>query len=322
MRAYELFIKANSNFIEKNKYYELALNALYSDETSNEELALILSRNDIQSYFGLSIVPKIINKLIKQNLLLKLNDSVYQYILSTAVRTDIRPIELIIELLISDNGAARIIGRNLIDSFKISPAEIDITTLTENQQIKLSISLTQDWVSGEIRVPLLLQLLNSDYIKVREFFLTVMQQYSLNYYGLIVEHLKKVRFIKTKEFKSYKKYLKELEHRFELFHNCPELYSEYRFPDIYEEAKRHVSEYMQKSMDIYEQQKRSTVFDLFPIIALGRGGGWRKPDGTVQPLANISVSVAAPMLLSSQTPLEELLFRLYIEKDWNTTNEI
>lgn len=322
MRAYELFTNADSNAIEKDKYFELAQNALLSDETSNEELVSILSRYDIQYYYGLSIIPSIIESFIKQNRLLKLQDYVYQYISNVASHTKIRPIELILELAISNNGVARIIGRKLIDYFKITPLELDTTSFSEEQQIKYLISLTQDWVSGEIRIPLILQLLNADSVKVRSWFLVVMQNYSLNYYGLIVEQLKKGHFRKTKEFQMYKKFLKSLEQRFEIYHNCPELYSEYQFPDIFDEAKRSEKGYMQEMMDIYDKQHKSAFLELFPLIALGRGGGWRQPDGTVQPLAKIAFSTTPPMLLSAQTPLEERIQAINIYKDWNPTNEI
>ena len=322
MRAYELFTNADSNAIEKDKYFELAKNALLSDETSNEELVSILSRYDIQYYYGLSIIPSITESFIKQNRLLKLQDYIYQYISNVASHTKIRPIELILELTISNNGVARIIGRKLIDYFKITPLELDTTSFSEEQQIKYLISLTQDWVSGEIRIPLILQLLNADSVKVRSWFLIVMQNYSLNYYGLIVEHLKKGHFRKTKEFQMYKKYLKSLEQRFEIYHNCPELYSEYQFPDIFDEAKRSEKGYMQEMMDIYDKQHKSAFIEMFPLIALGRGGGWRQPDGTVQPLAKIAFSTTPPMLLSAQTPLEERIQAINIYKDWNPTNEI
>lgn len=322
MRAYELFTDADSNAIEKDKYFELAKNALLSDETSNEELVSILSRYDIQCYYGLSIIPSIIESFIKQNRLLKLQDYIYQYISNVASHTKIRPIELILELTISNNGVARIIGRKLIDSFKITPCELDITSLSEENQIKILFSLTQDWMCGEIRVPLILQLLNSSSIKVRNCFLIVMQHYSLNYYGLIVECLKNGCFRKTKEFRSYKKFLKILERRFEKYHNSPELFSEYHYPDIFEEAKRCEKKYMQEMMDIYDQQHKSGFLELFPLIALGRGGGWRQPDGTVLPLGKIAVSTTSPMLLSSQTPLEERIQAINIYKDWNTTDEI
>lgn len=322
MRAYELFANANSNAVEKSKFYELAINALLSDETSDEELVSILSRYDIQNNCGLSIIPPIIEKFIKQNRLLKLQDDIYQYISNVVSHTKIRPVELFLELVISNNGYSRIIGRKLIDSFKITPCELDITSLSEENQIKILFSLTQDWISGEIRVPLILQLLNSSSIKVRNCFLIVMQHYSLNYYGLIVECLKNGCFRKTKEFRSYKKFLKILERRFEKYHNSPELFSEYHYPDIFEEAKRCEKKYMQEMMDIYDQQHKSGFLELFPLIALGRGGGWRQPDGTVLPLGKIAVSTTSPMLLSSQTPLEERIQAINIYKDWNTTDEI
>lgn len=322
MRDYELFKQALLDRRDPDKFFELAQNAIFSPDTTDGELETMLVRYDLQSYWGLTIIPNIIDSLIKQNRLLKLHDCICQYISKVALHKKIRPIELIIALVISDNGVTRIIGRKLIDSFNIAPAEIDITSIPEEQQIKFLISLTQDWMSGEIRVPLILQLLNADSVKVRNWFLIVMQNYSLNYYGLIVEHLKKWHFRKTKEFQMYKKFLKTLEQRFEIYHNCPELYSEYHFSDIFEEAKRCEKGYMQEMMDIYDQQHKGAFLELLPLISLGRGGGWRQPDGTVQPLAKISVSTTSPMLLSAQTPLEERMQSIHIFSDWNSTNEI
>ncbi len=322
MRDYELFKQALLDRTDLDKFFELAQNAIFSPNTTDGELETMLARYDLQSYWGLTIIPNIIDSLIKQNRLLKLHDCIYHYISNIAIHKKIRPIELILALVISDNGVTRIIGRKLIDSFNIAPAEIDITSIPEEQQIKFLISLTQDWVSGEIRVPLILQLLNTGSIKVRNCFLRVMQHYSLNYYGLIVEHIKKEHFRKTKEFQSYKKFLRMLGQRFEIYHNSPELYSEYYFPGIFDEAKRSEKEYMHNVMDIQDQKHKPAFLELFPLISLGRGGGWRQPDGTVQPLAKISVSTTPPMLLSAQTPLEERVQSLNIFSDWNSTNEI
>ena len=320
MRAYELFINDISNAADKDKFYELAKNAMLSNDTSNEEISLMLSRYDIQSHLGLPIIPNIIDSLTKQNRILELHECIYQYIYRIATHTNIRPIGLFLELVISNNGATRIIGRKLIDTFKVTPQELDISSLSETQQIKFIVSLTQDWVSGEIRIPLIMPLLNTDFIKVRNYFLLVMKTYSLNYYGLIVEHLKKHHFRRTKEFQIYKKFLKILEYRFETYHNCPELYSEYYFPDIFEEAKRSEKEYMQDVMDIQDKKHRAAFLELFPLITLGQGGGWRQSDGTVQPLVKIAVSTTPPMLLSAQTPLEEFVQSRNIYANWNSTN--
>lgn len=322
MRAYELFKQVTLDRTDSDKFYDLARKAALSSDTSDNELSGMLTRYDIQSHFGLSIIKDVINQLIEQNRLHNLSNSIYNYINNIIIRKKIRPIGLIFELTISNNGATRIIGRKLIDSFNVTPDELNIITYSEEQQIKCLISLTQDWVSGETRIPLIMATLDSDSVKVRQCFLMVMQTYSLNYYGLIVKHLKKHRFRRTKEFQIYKKFLKTLEHRFEIFHNCPELYSEYYFPDIFEETKRSEREYVQDIMDIQNQKHRAPFLELFPLIALGRGGGWRQPDGTVQPLAKIAVSTTSPMLLSAQSPFEELMQYKNIYSDWNSTNEL
>lgn len=322
MRAYELFKLATLDRTYSDKFYNLARKAALSPDTSDNELSTMLNRYDIQSHFGLSIIKDIIDKLVEQHRLHNLSDSIYNYINDVTIRTDIRPIGFVFELTISNNGATRIIGRKLIDSFNVTPDELNVITYSEEQQIKCLISLTQSWVSGETRIPLIMATLDSDSVKVRQCFLMVMQTYSLNYYGLIVKYLKKHRFRRTKESQIYKKFLKTLEHRFEMFHNCPELYSEYYFPDIFEETKRSEREYMQDIMDIQDQNHRAPFLELFPLIALGRGGGWRQPDGTVQPLAKITVSATPPMLLSSQSPFEERMQSINIYSDWNFTNEL
>lgn len=323
MRAYELFINAVSNTADKDKFYELAQNAILSNDTSNEEIGLMLSRYDIQSHLGLSIIINIIDCLIKQNRLLELHECIYEYISSIAALKNIRPIELILELTISNNGVTRIIGRKLIDSFKVTSEEFNIISCSEDQQIKFLISLTQDWISGEIRIPLIMPILNTDSTKVRNWFLIVMQTYSLNYYGLIVAHLKKHSFSRTKELHIYEEFLKMLGHRFEIYHNCPELYSEYYFHDIFEEAKRSEKEYLQDVMeDIQNQKYRADFLEFIPSITLGRGGGWRQSDGTVHPLEKIAVSTSSPMLLSAQSPLEEFMQSSNIYSNWNSTNEI
>ena len=322
MRTYELFKQATLDRTDSGKFYDLARKAALSPDTSDNELSVMLKRYDIQTHFGLSIIKDIIDKLIEQHRLHNLSDSIHNYINDIAIRTNIRPIGFIFELTISNNGATRIIGRKLIDSFNVTPAELNVTTYSEEQQIKGLISFTQDWVSGETRIPLIMAALDSDSVKVRQCFLMVMQTYSLNYYGLIVRHLKKRRFRRTKEFQIYKKFLKTLEHRFELYHNCPELYSEYYFPDIIEETKRSEREYVQDIMDIQDQKHRAPFLELFPLVALGRGGGWRQPDGTVQPLAKITVSTTPPMLLSAQSPFEEHMQSINIYSDWNSTNEL
>lgn len=322
MREYELFKQATLDRSDSDRFYDHVRKAALSPDTSDNELSAMLNRYDIQSHFGLSIIKDIIDKLIEQHRLHNLSDSIHNYINDVAIRKNIRPIEFIFELTISNNGATRIIGRKLIDSFNVTPDELNVITYSEEQQIKCLISLTQDWVSGEKRIPLIMATLESDSVKVRQCFLIVMQTYSLNYYGLIVKYLRKHRFRRTKEFQIYKKFLKSLEHRFDTYHNCPELYSEYYFPDIFEETKRSEIEYMQDIMDIQDQKHKAPFLELVPLIALGRGGGWRQPDGTVQPLAKIAVSTTAPMLLSAQSPFEEHIQSINIYSNWNSANEL
>ena len=106
--------------------------------------------------------------------------------------------------------------------------------------------------------------------------------------------------------------------RFDLASQCIELSSENYFPHVFEIARRSEQEFIQEHLRKYEQTHKSFVLEFFRPLTLGRGGGfWR--NGQVTPLAKISNSVLAPMMLASKTPLEQREFSNMLLKDWDIT---
>lgn len=192
-----------------------------------------------------------------------------------------------------------------------------ILSLDEDSQVRFVISLTQDYSEPEHRGRHLCHIFNSDSAAVRAYLVKVIIDYTLNYFGLFKTIIENGHFNESDELNLYKKLLSMFNERFDLANQCVEFSSENFFPHIFEIARRSEQEFIQEQLRKYDSTHKSYMLELFKPLALGRGGGFRR-DGRVTPLAKISNSMLAPMMLASRTPLEQREYSQMLLRDWET----
>ena len=324
MRDFDKFNKIISTGSTREEFVNIAKKALFSSETTSDEISVMLKRYDIQEFFDITSLKNFINELTIQRKILPLLESLQVFIQNIYLEQEENEspfVCYIIFLITSDFAEQRLLGRKLFDSIKPSIMEVGIIDMQEEQQLKFVVSLTQDYGEAELRVPHICEVFNSKSKLIRESLLRVIHNYTLNYFGLFKDTINKTRYISSKELRHYKKFLKICEERFNLYASCVELHSKYFFPRIYDIACQQEKEYIQTQVNKYESLHKSPFRELFKPLTLGRGGGFRNSTGDVTPLAHISVSAVAPMMLSSKTPLEEREYLINLLEDWTIKND-
>jgi len=315
MREFDNFTNILDKIVSREEFATVVKRALFSADTTPEEISLILSRFEVHDLFDVNLLKDLIRNLSKHQKLIVLIDAIVSLVsvIFDQIQDSIN--DLIIELVISDCGDVRLLGRKLFDTLKPSVEDICILNLDENSQVRFVISLTQDYGEAKHRGKHICHIFNSDSAAVRAFLVKIIIDYTLNYFGLFKTIIEEDHFNESDELNCYKELLIIFNTRFDLANQCVEFSSENFFPHVFDIARRCEQEFIQEQLRKYESMHKSYVLELFKPLALGRGGGFRK-DGRVTPLAKISNSMLAPMMLASKTPLEQREYSQMLLKDW------
>lgn len=316
MTAYEKVIaNINGNLDDEKKKQDIA-QALLCPETTEEEIAHLLSIFWVARFIDLDLLKKCIEYYAgKQNIV---NLWVPLGERAQTLHNDIphKLEEYAFELVISTNGYERFMGRHLWDEFDMDNSDIDILSMSEEFQMRFALSIVQDLMFPQKRLKKLLSLFNSSSEEVRSILINSLTNYTLNYYGTVKRDFEQQTFIESKELNTFRDFIKECDNRFLLSRDCLELYSEYMFPDEYEICRREITEHLREQTRTTSKMSKPSFLDLIPTVELGRGGGWRDENGVVHPLGHISYSQEVPLMLHAQTPLEEREYTDYMFKDW------
>lgn len=315
MREFDNFINILDRIVSMEEFTNVVKRALFSGDTTPEEISLILSRFEVRALFEINLLNDLINSLSEQQKLIASIDGIVSLISNILDHIQDSIIDLIIQLVISNCGDKRLLGRKLFDTLKPSIDDISILNLNEDSQIRFAVSLTQDYGYAEHRGKHLCHIFNSDSTLVRTFLVKILIDYTLNYFGLFKTIIEEGHFNDSNELNFYKELLTTFNERFNLSNECVEFSSENFFPHVFEIARRTEQEHIQEQVRKYETLHKSSVLKYFKPISLGRGGGFRR-DGQVTPLAKISSSMIAPMMLASKTPLEQREFADMLFKNW------
>lgn len=316
MRDFDNFINVLDKIVTTEEFTTVAKKALFSLETTPDEISLILSRYEVCDLFDIDLLKDLINNLYEQHKLIALVDSIVSLVSNIIEQIQDSINCLIIELVISDCGGKRLLGRKLFDTLKPSVEDISILSMDEDSQVRFVISLTQDYSEAEHRGRHLCHVFNSDSAAVRAYLVKVIIDYTLNYFGLFKTIIEEGHFNESDELNLYKKLLSIFNERFDLANQCVEFSSENFFPHVFEIARRSEQEFIQEQMRKYETLHQPSMLKYFKPLTLGRGGGFRR-NGQVTPLAKISSSMLAPMMLASETPLEQREYSRMLLKDWD-----
>lgn len=315
MRDFDNFINILDKVVSTEVFASAAKKALFSAETTTDEISIILLRYEVRDLFDFNLLKDLIDNLSIQHRILALVDSIVSLVSDIFEQIQDSIIGLIIDLVISDYGDKRLLGRKLFDTVKPSIENVSILTLDENCQIKFVVSLTQDYNNPEHRSRHICHIFNSNSSEVRAFLIKVIIDYTLNYFGLFKTIIEEGSFKESNELNQYKELLNAFNDRFNLSHHCIELNSENFFPDVFEIAHRSEQEFIQEQIRKYETSQQHSMLKYFKPLTLGRGGGFRR-DGKVTPLAKISSSTLVPMMIASKTPLEQRQFSNMLLKNW------
>ena len=193
---------------------------------------------------------------------------------------------------------------------------MDILSYSEELQCRFALSILQDILSPKERLFKLLCLFNSPYSLVRQVLIKVLCMYTMNYLGSVKRIFEGLDFMNSDELLMFKNFIKSCEERFKLYKECIELHSEYFMPDIYEICNREFSDYMREQAEKIEHSSEPSFLDFLRKVQLGRGGGWRRDDGTVTPLQRVQYSQEMPIMIAGMTPLEEHEYYQQIFQDW------
>ena len=316
MRDFDNFINILDKIVTTEEFTTVAKKALFSVETTPDEISLILSRFEVCDLFDVDLLKDLINNLYEQHKLIALVDSIGSLVSNIIEQIQDSINGLIIELVISNCGGKRLLGRKLFNTLKPSIEDISILSMDEDSQVRFVVSLTQDYREAEHRGRHLCHVFNSDSAAVRAFLVKVIIDYTLNYFGLFKTIIDEGHINESEELNLYKKLLSTFNERFDLANQCVEFSSENFFPHVFEIARRSEQEFIQEQMRKYETLHQPSMLKYFKPLTLGRGGGFRR-NGKVTPLAKISSSMLAPMMLASKTPLEQREYFRMLLKDWD-----
>ena len=290
--------------------------ALLDESTKEKEVKRLFEMHYTKKLIDLTSLKECVSFFVSQNQTMVYNDVLCKR--ACQLHNDIpkEVEEYTFYLVVSTNGYERLLGRQLWDKLGIGESEMDILSYSEELQCRFAISIVQDFVSPKERLPQLLCLFNSSYPTVRQILINVLSLYTLNYFGLVKREFESRQLEDSDELLMFKEFIKSCDNRFKLYRECTEFHSEYSMPTVYEICNREVSNHMREQAEEVERLRESSFMDFITKVHLGRGGGWRKEDGTVHSLQHIQFSVEVPMMISSMTPLESREYSQMLFQDW------
>ena len=226
-------------------------------------------------------------------------------------------VQLAVLLVADDNGHVRQIGRNIWDDARMEE-KVKLPELSSELQIRVAVSLLQDMINPEKRLPVAMPMLNSPCKDLRTILVKLLELYILNYWGTFREVFVSTSLEENEEVKHLRAFMEEVEQHFEYAGKCMELHSEYAYPAEWEICQQKVSEYLSEAMRKTQKMNMADSFlSKVTHIQLARGGGMRTSDGQVQPLAEIAFSSQLPCFMAAYSPKEEAERYRGIYDDWS-----
>lgn len=319
MTAIKTFIENYNNHVDSVVLEQSIANALLDPATKDDEIKSLFSSFGFARYITIATLRECINLYAEEKRLLTFLNVICEYVkLHVSVfDTDKEKYDFVLEYIISEDGYKRMFGRHLWDELDMEHSSIDILEYDEEFQGRFALSILQDMMFPQNRLPKLLPLFNSPYESVRRILISSLSNYTLNYFGTVKEKIEESDFLESQELSIFKEFLDACDKRFDMYHSCKELHSQYSLSEEYEIASREVAKHMGKESKESMKNRKPSFLDMFTPVVLGRGGGWRDENGKVHPLSHISFSQEMPMLMHSLSPLESIEYNNNILfKDW------
>ena len=227
-------------------------------------------------------------------------------------------VTIVVDFIIHHKGETRMLGRRLWDDYHLESTDIDISIMSEIEQIAFIYSMLQDFGNPETRLPKLLPLLRKGNNKIKNFLMNILLQYTDEYMGHVVKECDKLK-IKNKYIDKIKNYVERRSDIITIRKKLKELSPIYKYGREFREARRIEREYYQNMMKEAKDNSHSIWKELANTVVLARGGGWRRQDGTTQKIPLIQFSTPAPIMNESLSPKEQHEWYNELIRDWNDT---
>lgn len=307
---------------DNEKKKALLKSVLFSEEITQEQYADIFSDVWKMTCIDFEELQEVISFLAENEKLLLLRKKaveVVEFYLSDGRE---RVYEYAFSLIIDVNGYKRILGRDLWDSLNMGSCGFNILEKEERQQVLFVISMLHHY-QGDVdnRLPKVLELFNSKYVSVRRALCEMLLPYSMNFFGVVKEHLEKLNLKESKEKEQFVHFMNVTEKRFDYAAKCKELRAEYMYPSLDDIANEEVAKHLRKETKKAEEGHHYFFQDFCRNVLLGRGYGFRDSDGSVHTLQHFQFSRAIPMMTASMTPLEQREYIDMLIKNWTELEE-
>lgn len=319
MTAIDTFIENYNSHVENSVMEQSIANALLDSSTKDDEIKNLFSSFRFARYITVANLRECINLYAEEKRLLTLMNVICEYVKihASIFDTDKDKYDFVLEYIISEDGYKRMFGRHLWDELDMENSDINILEYGEEIQGRFALSILQDMMFPQNRLPKFLPLFNSPYESVRRIMISSLSTYTLNYFGTVKKKFEESNFIDSQELTFFKEFLEVCDKRFDMYHSCKELHSQYSLSEEYEIARREVAKHMGRKSKESMKDRKPSFLDMFTQVVLGRGGGWRDESGRVQPLGHFSFSQEMPMMMHSLSPLESIEYNNNILfKDW------
>lgn len=317
MNKYEELTRDLKHSDDKNLKIKVLKEIFSCEDISNDEVNKFILNYSIHYVIHVSNLKDLLEDLSTKEIILYRIDPLITLMSNKNIDNNEEIIDLTKELIVSDLGAYRLIGRKLLYKYKLTLDQLYPLAYNEEFQARFIVSLTQDYTHVEITGPFLINLFNSPFKEVREVLINRLPDLVFNYFGYFKDLLNQNKLLESEQLKLFQTFMMDVEEQFNLRHNCIELLPEYMYPHEYEIAQNKANEHLQDLMTETKRNSISPIQALFKKVTLGRGGGFRNKNGQVQQLAKISASVMAPMFISSLTPWEQHLQMCKMLENWN-----
>lgn len=307
---------------DKERKKTLLKRILFSDETTPEQYSCVFSDVWKMTCVNFEELQKVINFLADNGKLLLLREKAVEAIEFYLSDGRERVYEYAFSLIIDINGYKRILGRDLWDSLNMGSCGLNIHDKEEHQQVLFVISMLHHY-QGDVdnRLSKVLELFNSEYVSVRRALCEMLLPYSMNFFGVVKEHIGKLNLKESKEKEMFVHFMDVTERRFDYAAKCKELRAEYMYPSLDDIANEEVAKHLRKETKKAEEGHHYFFQDFCRNVLLGRGYGFRDSDGSVHTLQHFQFSRAIPMMTASMTPLEQREYIDMLIKNWTELEE-
>lgn len=302
---------------DKEKKENIIKEILFSDETSVYQYSDIFSDVWKMTYVKFEDLQNVINLLAENGKLLFLREKTIDAVEFFFSNDKERVYQYVFSLIIDFNGYKRILGRDLWDSLKMGGCKFNVLEKDETQQILFVISMLHHY-QGDVdnRLPKVLELFNSEYVSVRRALCEMLLPYSMNFFGVVKEHLGKQNLKESKEKTKFLHFMEVTENRFDYAIKCKELRAEYLYPGLEGIASEEVTKHLREEAKKADEGHHYFYKEFCKNVLLGRGCGFRDSTGKVTTLPHYKISRAIPMMNASMTPLEQREYLDILIKNW------